>query len=449
MVQAHRVLWGEGMFLRPHHFQQQAQFLEQSIATHLRTARQHPWGVRQITLDEDGLQHGLLRVDRLSLIFQDGLAIDAPSTDPLPLARNLTELKQLGVKTRVYACLPLLNAFGGNTIEPGAASPRPPRFNNERITVGDLYTQSQEAEVTALRANVRLMLEEENRDGHLAIPIAQISKNATGTWQIDADYIAPAVMLQGAAPLNALIRRLLDILLVKSQALTATHRERSGKVMEFGTSDIASFWLLHTVNRNFPLLNHFARHSEQHPEDLYLALAQMAGELVTFSSSRTLNDIPPYQHDQPGPVFTALDTLIRELLGTVISTRFSVIPLASTKSSFYVGQLESDRLIENVDYYLSIQSEMPIAQITETVPFKLKVGAPDDVEKILNSALPGVKLIHAPQAPAALPVRVGNHYFAFDPHGQIFDRMLKSRSICIYVPQALAELKLELIAVFR
>jgi type VI secretion system protein ImpJ len=96
-----------------------------------------------------------------------------------------------------------------------------------------------------------------------------------------------------------------------------------------------------------------------------------------------------------------------------------------------------------------VASEHPAAQIIESVPLKLKVGSPDDVEKILNSAMMGVRLNHVTQTPAAVPVRIGNHYFALDQSGTIYDRMIKSRSICIYAPQALPAMKFELIAVFR
>jgi len=206
--------------------------------------------------------------------------------------------------------------------------------------------------------------------------------------------------------------------------------------------------LLHTTNRSFPCLSHMLAHTN-HPETLYLAMAQLAGELFTFSTTLTLNAIPPYDHNQLTDTFNKLDALIRELLDTVISARYMVIPLENPKASFYIGRLNSERLLENVDFYLSVESEMPAVQVIETVPLKFKVGSPDDVEKILNSALPGVRLAHAGQTPAAIPVRVGNHYFTLEPHGQIFERMLKSRSICLYVPQALTQLKLELIAVFR
>jgi type VI secretion system protein ImpJ len=449
MLQANRVLWGEGMFLRPQHFQQHELFVDARLAECMRLTHAHPWGVRRAELDQDALRGGLLRLNRLELVYHDGTVVDAPAAEPLPAVRSLDQMPQAGVETVVYACLPGLNAFGGNSAEKGSAASRPPRFLAEPALVPDLHTNALETEITALRANVCLMLEQENRDGHLGVPIARLSKDATGVWSIDEGFVPPLVEIGGAAHVTLILRRLLDILLVKSQALAAAHRERVKSIVEYGTSDIASFWLLHTVNRSFPLLNHLLRHPQSHPEQFYLALAQLGGELLTFSSTLTLNDLPAYRHEDLTGTFARLDELVRELLDTVISSRYVVIPLTNTKPSFYIGRLENERLLENADFYLSVASEVPAASVIDTAPTKLKVGAPDDVEKILNSALPGVKLVYAAQTPVAIPVRVGNHYFALEPHGSIFERMLKSRSVCIYVPQALPDMKLELIAVFR
>ena len=448
MLSSKRVLWGEGLFLRPQHFQQQALFVESTIAQCLRQAHGNPWGIRQISIDADALRGGMLRLNTLEMVFQDGTRVVAPSGNPLPLARNLAEIPQVGTQTILYACLPALNAFGGNCAEADGTTAHPARYLITRTPTPDLYTNALEAEVTCLHANVRLMLEEENRDGHYCVAIGRINKNANGIWDIDHSFIPPLLEIGGSLHLGMLTRRLLDILLVKSQALAARHRERVKSIVEYGTSDIASFWLLHTVNRNFPLLNHFST-MPTHPEALYELMAQLCGELLTFSSEFTLADIPAYKHDNLTVVFDRLDTLIRELLETVISTRYAIIPLDNTKQSFFVGRLDSERLVDNVDYYLSVSSELPTTEILDMVPLKLKAGSPDDVEKILNSALPGVRLVHATQTPVSLPVRVGNHYFILEPQGQIFDRMRKARSICIYVPQALLNLKLELFAVFH
>lgn len=418
------------------------------MAQSLRQTHANPWGVREAVVDADALRGGMLGLHKLDIVFRDGVHIDAPTETPLPLTRNLSDIAQIGTETVVYACLPVLNAFGGNCSASDTGSTRPSRYITARETVRDLYTDALEAEVSTLLANVRLMVEEENRDGHLCVAIGRICKNAAGNWETDSAFIPPIVEISGSPYLNMLAHRLLDILLVKSQALAVRHREKVKSVVEYGTSDIASFWLLHTVNRNFPLLNHYVA-NPTHPESMYELMAQLCGELMTFSSELTLGDIPPYKHEDLTSVFSRLDTLIRELLETVVSNRYALIPLANSKPTFFVGRLDSERLVEDVDYYLSVSSDMPTTEILDMVPLKLKAGSPDDVEKILNSALPGVRLVHATQTPVALPVRVGNHYFVLEPQGQIFERMRKSRSICIYVPQALMGLKLELYAVFR
>jgi len=448
MLRSNRILWGEGMFLRPQHFQQQAMFTEQMLAQVLYQTQQYPWGVRKIDLNVDALRTGQIVVNTLELGFQDGLFFSAPQNDPLPAGRNLNDIVGTITETIVFACLPLLNAFGGNTSKAGAVNARPPRFTSEQISIADLHTDALNAEVTALRTNVRILIAEENRDGHQCVPIARICKDATGMWCVDDTYVPPLLDIANSPSLKLMTRRLLDMMLVKSKALSGSHRERVKSVVEYGTSDISSFWLLHTINRTFPLLNHFSR-TGVHPETFYTLLAQLCGELMTFSSTLTLGDIPAYDHNKLTQVFSKLDTLLRELLETVISNRYAMIPLTNTKPSFFVGRLESERLVENVDFYLSVSSDLPATQIIDTVPLKLKIGSPDDVEKILNSALPGVRIAHAAQTPSAIPVRVGNHYFALEPQGQIFERMVKARSICIYVPQALLELKIELIAAFR
>ncbi|OWW19075.1 type VI secretion system baseplate subunit TssK [Noviherbaspirillum denitrificans] len=447
MRRVNRILWGEGMFLRPQHFQQQELFIEQRIADTLRAVHAHPWGIRAALVDEDALGSGLLRVDRLDAVYQDGTHVRAPEFLPLPQARNLADIPQLGTEAVIFACLPVLNPFGGNTSD-GGIETRPARFTNALVTVPDLFTNALETEITALHANVRILLEPENRDGYHCIAIARIRKSPTGAWTSDPSFIPPLLTVHGSPALGILLRRLLDILLVKSQALSAAHRERVKSIVEYGTSDISSFWLLHTVNRAFPLLSHMAL-AGAHPEALYTALAQLCGELMTFSSTLSLTDIPPYDHLELPRVFEKIDAMLRELLETVVSNRYAVIPLVNTKPSFFVGRLDSERLVDKVDFYLSVSSGLPAAQLLDVVPTKLKMGSPDDVEKILNSALPGARLVHALQTPASMPVRVGNHYFAVEPQGQIFERMLKARSICIYVPQTLLELKLELIAVFR
>ena len=62
MPGTNRILWGEGLFLRPQHFQQQALFLERALADVLRQIHANPWGVKRCTIDSDALRGGTLRL---------------------------------------------------------------------------------------------------------------------------------------------------------------------------------------------------------------------------------------------------------------------------------------------------------------------------------------------------------------------------------------------------
>ena len=217
-------------------------------------------------------------------------------------------------------------------------------------------------------------------------------------------------------------------------------------MIEFRSGDIASFWLLHTASSSFAALSHYLHHPALHPERLYERLLELAGALMTFSRSYSLADLLPYQHAAPGPCFVKLDKVIRELLETVISTKYFAIALDEVKPSFHHGRLESDKISAATTFYVGVQAALAPSEIIDIVPQRFKVGAPDDVEKLVLSAMSGVRLAHAPQVPAAIPVRPNAYYFAVDARGPLYERMLASQTITIYVPSGIADLRLELFA---
>ncbi|MDR3087109.1 MAG: type VI secretion system baseplate subunit TssK, partial [Azoarcus sp.] len=174
MLKAKRVLWGEGMFLRPQHFQQQALFSGNAVAEALQTVQRHPWGLRRFEFDTAMLRDGLIHPHALEVTFHDGTRFAAPANEPLPLSRDLNDLPQIGVTTTLYACLPNLDPYGANTANAETPVSRPARYKSTHQTVGDLYTHALEADLSTLELDVRLMMEEERRDGYDSVPIAYL-----------------------------------------------------------------------------------------------------------------------------------------------------------------------------------------------------------------------------------------------------------------------------------
>lgn len=446
MSMANKLLWGEGLFLRPQHFQQQDQYHEQRLHESVKALHPYAWGVNQLQIDRDALANNSLRLLELSLVFQDGEIYNAAGGDELPDALDLGNLPSSLQSLTFHAALPAFKPFGGNFATSGQPN-NAARYAQANLSTPDLYTQAAQAELTYLKKNLRLVADSEPRDSYVSFPLLRLRRLSTGGFEQDPAFVPPSLSIRSAPLLFLQLRRLIDALQAKVNALYGHHREPSKSVIEFRSGDMSSFWLLHTASAAYASLSHYFHHPALHPERLYEQLLALAGGLMTFSRSHALADLPPYRHADPGPPFAQLHAMIRELLDTVISSKYFAIALTETKPSYHHGKLDSEKIDAKTAFYLGVSADMAGVELVDVVPLRFKVGAPDDVEKFVLSALPGVRLQHAPQVPAAVPVRPDMFYFTIEAKGQMYERMLQSQSLLVYVPSGMRELKLELVAV--
>lgn len=447
MTPTTKVLWGEGLFLRPQHFQQQDAYHEWRLAQSIRSVHPYAWGVRSIKVDTDALQAGRLRLLELQLILPDGETYAAPSEDELPLPLPLDGMFGERNEITIHACAAAIRSKGSNFAGSREEADTAVRYYQQQKECEDLYTDAASAELSVLGKSLKLLASHEPHGHLVSLPVARLRRNASGVVEVDPRYIPPVTSVQASPAMHLHLRRLLDVLQAKVEALYGFHREPTRNVIEFRSGDVASFWLLHTASSAFASLSHLMRHPGLHPERLFQALLELAGALLTFSKGYSLSDLPAYEHANPGPGFLKLDHIIRELLETVISTRYFAVTLAEVRPSFHQGRLDAQQISASTNLYLGVSASMPAAELVDAVPMRFKIGSPDDVEKLVLSAMAGVQLTHAPQVPAAIPVRPGNYYFAVEPRGALYERMLQAQAVSLYVPSGIADLKLELIAV--
>lgn len=446
MLQASKVLWGEGLFLRPQHFQQQDTYHESRLAEMASSLHPYAWGLRKLIIDVDALTNGVLRIEHLQLIFPDGELFNAPQDDALPAPISLHHADPGIAEMTFHVALAPMRRTGSNFVAEQGAADGSVRFAQKNQVASDLFTQAAESEVSALQRVVRILPGNEPREHLVSLPLCRIRRTATTGFDLDMRFVAPAVSIEASPALKAMLRRILDVLQAKVNALYGFHREPSRHVIEFRSGDIASFWLLHTASSAFSTLSHLHHHPGLHPERLFQQLLQLAGALLTFSKTFTLADLPTYNHLKPGEAFGRLETMLLALLETVISTRYFSIALRMDKPSFYSGALDTDKITAQTTLVLGVKASLPPSELVSVVPLRLKAGAPDDVEKLVLSAMGGIRITHLPQVPAAIPVRPGSYYFEFDARSPLYDRMLKAQNITIYAPAGITELELELFA---
>ncbi|MCA8016927.1 type VI secretion system baseplate subunit TssK [Burkholderia metallica] len=443
-------LWHEGLILTQQHFQQQDRwngFALQQLASALSVS---PWGTLSVEIDEEALSSGRLKLTRLQLRFPDGTPVDTTVADALPPARDLAREFPADAQTvDVLAALALPDANGSNCRFDETALARPRRAYREFVKVTDLNGTA-EAEIAAERHAVRLLYGHESHADDTTCAIARLTRTTSGQFQVDRGYVPPCLSLSGHPLHIERIHRLADILAAKSALLGARRSERIEQIAEYGIADVQLFWLLHCIHQAWPQLRFLASHPAQPTDRLYLILAELAGSLITFSTRVPLTDIPPYDHAAAHGVFATLESLIRDLLDAIIPSRVVSVGLSHTATTTWVGQFRDERIVEGAaDWYLSVNAALPAFDLVEQFPRLCKIGAPDDVEHIVNSAVAGIPLKAVQRVPGAIPVRLDNHYFALDAHDAAHARMLAARACQIYLPASIPDASIELYAVLR
>ena len=80
MSEANRVLWSEGLFLRPQHFQQQDRHTEALVRGALQAGPLQAWGFRTLTLNPALLEAGRVAITEARGILPDGTPFAIPDS---------------------------------------------------------------------------------------------------------------------------------------------------------------------------------------------------------------------------------------------------------------------------------------------------------------------------------------------------------------------------------
>ncbi len=441
-----RVVWSEGMHLGPQHFQAQSRYFEDSIRFAVSALWFRPWGVLGCQLDADALNNGTLSLVHARGVFPDGLPFQMPEPDQLPAARNIADLFPPSRDyVTVELAIPLQKADGLNC----NLSEEPVdhvRYQAVARSFSDENSGRDERNIRVARKNVSLMLDTEEQDEMVRLPIARVVRDGRGHFGIDPNYIPPCLQIDASERLMLLIRRLLEVLEEKSAAL-AGGRQDGRLARDYSPREIANFWLLHAVNSGISPLRHLWLSKRSHPEESFLELSRLAGALCTFAFDSHPRSLPLYDHERLSECFEALDRHIRQHLETILPTNCLSIPLQPVGTYFYEGDVADARCFGRSQWVFAIRSPVGEAELIARTPQLVKICSARFVGELVKRALPGMALTHLPLPPAAIPARVENQYFGVTKSGGCWDHIQQTRRVGVYVPGELPHPELELLVV--
>jgi len=438
-----RVVWSEGMYLGPHHFQVQGRYFEDSIQFAASSLWFANYGLAGVELDAEALENGTVVLLHCRGILPDGLAFNMPESDPLPPPRPIADLfppTHDGIT--VMLAIPPHKPNGSNC---ALDNHQELRFAAESRVVHDDNTGGDERPVRLGRKNLRLLLETEPAGDAVTMPIARVVRDGAGHFAYDPNFVPPLLQIRANRRLMSLIERLIGILEEKSSNIT---QGRRGSRTDFSTREIANFWLLHAVNSALAPLRHLHAAKGGHPEPLFLELSRLAGALCTFALDSHPRDLPLYDHDHLSLAFEKLDRHIRANLETIIPTNCVAIPLNPAGDYFYEGEI-SDPLLGRSRWVFAIHADMGDAELMTRVPQLIKVCSPLFVRELVKRALPGLNLVHLPSPPQAISPRLETQYFGISRNGPCWDHMAQTRRVGVYVPGEFRNPDVEILVVLE
>jgi type VI secretion system protein ImpJ len=450
MSRFHRVLWSEGQFLLPQHFQQWDLFQESETAGARALTQPYPWGVADLEIDNEMLARGTFRVMRLSAILPSGARLEAPEVDPLPPSVPFKDAFEARADaTDIFVGLPVRRNGWANCLLPGQAGDAAGevRFVARPVTVPDENSGRNDRPILRADQNLRLLLGNDQRDNFETLPLARVIRSSAGGYALHAEFVPPLLSIKASPVVSELVRGLVERLSARSSELGARFTEAGADARDVTNANLRAFMNFFVVNGALPLLAHARNTPNTHPETLYRLLAGLAGQLSTFNARRLHpRDLPDYDHLEPGPVMKSLERSLLDLLELEVSQGYEVIPLIPAGEGRLTARIPRATFFEpGAALILTIGGDSIGESDVQGGVRRLVLASVDRIQQKINNRLPGLALHPLPVPPPAIPRRRNTWYFQLDSRGADFEAIRAAMNLAMDVPVELQPATLELL----
>jgi type VI secretion system protein ImpJ len=277
----------------------------------------------------------------------------------------------------------------------------------------------------------------------------RLLRSPAGEVSLDPAFVPPLVDAAASEVLVGMARRLVERVAAKAGSLSGGRRQRNQGLADFSVTDVASFWLLYTLNTHLPALRHLAEVRQGHPSELWEAMVGLAGALTTFAPAA--RPLPVYDHLRLGEGFALLEARLLELLETAVPESAVALPLRPVRTGVQAVAIDQEKWLGSPGWFLAVGAPAGAgarqAELVARVLQGVKVGSADVVDTLIRQALPGLELAHVPQPPPAVPVKLDYLYFALRRAGPAWEAVSRARNLAAYVPTELGGCRFELVIV--
>lgn len=438
-----KIIWTEGMFLQPQHFQQHDRYWERLLTGRISGISGYNWGFTKLEIENAALELGKVRISEASGVFPDGTPFDFPGEDPLPPPIDVNPEIQ---DELIVLALPMRQVGTRETAFPSVQDDGLARYGAEERSIKDSNASSpDDALVQVGRLRLSLMKASDVTGAYTALGVAHVvERRADNQVVLQKSYIPPMIHAQGNSTLAGYMRELHGLLHQRAEVLAsrALHPGRGG------VAEVADFLMLQTVNRYTPFFAHCLSLPIFHPEHLYTVCLQLAGDLATFShEERRPPSYPEYRQDSLEQSFAPLIADLRRSLSMVLESSAVAIELQDRKYGVRVAIISDQELMKSASFVLAVNAQMPAETLRTRFPTQVKIGPVEAIRNLVNLQLPGIPLRPLPVAPRQIPFHAGFSYFELERGGDLWKQFDRSGGLALHIAGEFPGIELEFWAI--
>jgi type VI secretion system protein ImpJ len=437
-----KVVWSEGLFLRPHHLQQSDRYLEHLVESRVRQITPYPWGFSYLEIDRDLLQQSKFSVRRAAGVMPGGTPFDIPGDSPLP---EPLDVPDSAASQLIWLSMPVAAA---NTREvDDRASESASRYISGAETFIDSTSALRiEEEIDVAYPRLSFELRKTAKPGYVSLGIARVLEVRDKTIIFDEKYAPPVLACAAHPVIDGWIDRVVGWIDNKLEELSRYAADPTAG----GGLQSVDYFVLQLLNRYIPALKHFRGSNYVHPERLYEELLRLAGELATFATpERRARDYPAYDHDDLENVFAPLIRDLQDFLSARLGRRAIRLEIIERAQNAFVSPIRDRSLFRTANLVLEVAARRPLTEIQVQFPNLFKIGPNTKMNEIVHAHLPGVPLVHLPTPPPQIRAITDHVYFYLDRKSTLWPEFSTASSIGMHFSGDWPDLELELWAILE
>jgi type VI secretion system protein ImpJ len=437
-----KVAWTEGLFLRPHHFQQSDRYHEHQLDLRVRAATPYPWGFSHLEIDRDLAQQSKFALRRAAGVMPDGTPFDIPTDSPLPPPITVpdTAAQQIAWLSMPVAAANMREA---DDRESDSAA----RFVIGSETFIDATAALRlEEEVDIVFPRLGFELRKTAKPGYSSLGMARVLQVRDKQIVFDEKYVPPVLVCSAHPTVAGWIDRVVGWI---DNRLEELARYAADPTAGGGLQSV-DYLVLQLLNRRIAVLKHYRASGYLHPERLFGEFLGLVGELATFATrERRAREYPVYDQDDLENVFGPVMRDLQDFLSARFGRRAIRLEIIERAQNAFISPIRDRSLFRNATFVLEVAARRPLAEIQSHFPHLFKVGPDTKMNEIVHASLPGVPLLHLPTPPPQIRAITDHVYFFLDRKSPLWTEFSTASTIGMHFSGDWPELELELWAVLE